>query len=75
MADGLRLYPTELLRMMKWLTLNIATPGLVLREKTKRNTLQLQHFQKHWKGEYLTSLRETHRVHLEQMFKELEWET
>ena len=38
------------------------TPGPVLREKSKRHTLLLQHFQKRWKREYLTSLRETHRA-------------
>ena len=38
------------------------TPGPVLREKTKRHTLLLQHFQKRWKREYLTSLRETHKA-------------
>ena len=33
-----------------------------LREKTRRQTQLLQHFQSRWKREYLTSLREVHKA-------------
>jgi len=33
-----------------------------LRHRAKRQTLVIEYFWNHWKGEYLTALRETHRM-------------
>ena len=41
---------------------NFITGGSEIRHRAKKQVLMLQHFENRWKREYLTALRETHRV-------------
>ena len=41
---------------------NFITGGSEIRHRAKKQALILQHFENRWKREYLTALRETHRV-------------